>query len=230
MAFLGIAPTGTVLPFAGSVAPDGWALCDGSAINRNTYGSLFSVISTVYGTGDGVNTFNLPDMRGVFPRGSGTNGTSNYGGVTGHTPAGGSTGNKGGQKTATNGLSIGASTAAAQTGTAGGQSLGTSNISLAGGSTDTSGAHQHTITSGNSVGIGTFTYERNATGNNAGAKPTTNAGEGSHSHGVSGSTNIAHSHSATSVSLSPSSVTLGAVTGDTETVPASLSLNYIIKL
>jgi microcystin-dependent protein len=62
--FRDIFPAGVVLPFAGSVAPDGWLLCDGSAISRTTYNRLFSAISTIYGIGDGVNTFNVPDFRG----------------------------------------------------------------------------------------------------------------------------------------------------------------------
>ena len=109
MAFLGVAPTGTVLPFAGSTAPDGWAICNSGEYSKTTYAALFAVIGITYGEtngsgGVGTTHFRVPDMRGVFPRGSGTNGTSNYGGVTGHTPAGGSVGNKGGQKTAKNGL------------------------------------------------------------------------------------------------------------------------------
>lgn len=55
---------GVVFPFAGSVAPDGWLLCDGSAINRVTYSRLFAMIGTTYGVGDGSTTFNLPDIRG----------------------------------------------------------------------------------------------------------------------------------------------------------------------
>lgn len=47
----------------------GWLECDGSAISRTTYSALFSAIGTTYGTGDGSTTFNIPDMRGYFPRG-----------------------------------------------------------------------------------------------------------------------------------------------------------------
>lgn len=52
------------LPFAGSVAPDGWLLCDGSAVSRTTYADLFDAIGTTYGNGDGSSTFNLPDVKG----------------------------------------------------------------------------------------------------------------------------------------------------------------------
>lgn len=57
-------PVGTVMHFAGSTAPAKWNLCDGSAISRTTYASLFSAIGTTYGVGDGSTTFNVPDTRG----------------------------------------------------------------------------------------------------------------------------------------------------------------------
>lgn len=56
-------------------APDGWTLCDGSAINRATYSALFTVIGTTYGTGDGSSTFNLPDLSNKFIQGDATAGT-----------------------------------------------------------------------------------------------------------------------------------------------------------
>jgi microcystin-dependent protein len=58
---------GTVVHYGGSsTPPSGWLLCDGSAISRTTYSALFDIIGTTYGTGDGVNTFNIPDLRGRF--------------------------------------------------------------------------------------------------------------------------------------------------------------------
>ena len=51
---------------------DGWAICNGAAVSRTTYAGLFSVIGTTYGNGDGSSTFNLPDLRGRVPMGSGT--------------------------------------------------------------------------------------------------------------------------------------------------------------
>lgn len=46
-----------------------WLKCNGSAVNRTTYAALFAKIGTTYGAGNGTTTFNLPDFRGVFPRG-----------------------------------------------------------------------------------------------------------------------------------------------------------------
>ena len=55
---------GIVIPFAGTTAPQGWMLCDGSAVSRTTYAALFAVIGTTYGEGDGENTFNIPNLAG----------------------------------------------------------------------------------------------------------------------------------------------------------------------
>ncbi len=55
--------------FARSTAPDGWLKANGALISRTTYASLFSVIGTTYGAGDGSTTFALPDLRGEFVRG-----------------------------------------------------------------------------------------------------------------------------------------------------------------
>lgn len=57
-------PAGAMFPFAGTAAPTGYLLCDGSAVSRSTYAALFTAIGTVWGAGDGTTTFNLPDMRG----------------------------------------------------------------------------------------------------------------------------------------------------------------------
>lgn len=62
-------PVGMVSPYAGAAAPAGWLLCDGTAVSRTTYASLFAAIGTTYGAGDGATTFNIPDMRGLLPLG-----------------------------------------------------------------------------------------------------------------------------------------------------------------
>ena len=55
---------GIILPFAGNGAiPNGYLLCDGSAVNRGMYPDLFTAIGTTYGSGDGSTTFNLPDSN-----------------------------------------------------------------------------------------------------------------------------------------------------------------------
>ncbi|CAM2154474.1 putative Phage tail collar domain-containing protein [Paraburkholderia tropica] len=42
--------------------------CNGAAISRTAYAALFAKIGTTYGGGDGVSTFNVPDLRGEFIR------------------------------------------------------------------------------------------------------------------------------------------------------------------
>ena len=62
-------PTGILLPYAGTASPDGWMLCNGQEVSRETYSNLFTVIGDSYGIGDGSTTFNLPDLRGRMPMG-----------------------------------------------------------------------------------------------------------------------------------------------------------------
>jgi microcystin-dependent protein len=67
-----LVPAGAVQAFAMNSAPAGWLAADGTAVSRSTYASLFSAIGTTYGAGDGSTTFALPDLRGIFVRGSGS--------------------------------------------------------------------------------------------------------------------------------------------------------------
>lgn len=61
--------TGVVKMYGSSSVPTGYLECNGAAVSRTTFSSLFAVIGTAYGNGDGATTFNVPDMRGMFPRG-----------------------------------------------------------------------------------------------------------------------------------------------------------------
>ncbi len=64
-------PAGTVIAYAsGASVPDGWLVGDGRAVSRSTYIRLWQAIGTTYGSGDGSTTFNLPDYRGYFLRGT----------------------------------------------------------------------------------------------------------------------------------------------------------------
>lgn len=68
---------GLILPFANTSVPSGFLSCDGAAVSRTTYATLFTAIGTVWGSGNGSSTFNVPDFRGAFLRGTGSHGTSN---------------------------------------------------------------------------------------------------------------------------------------------------------
>lgn len=66
---------GTVIAFAANSAPSGYLLCNGAAVSRTTYAALYAKIGTLYGSGNGSSTFNLPNLANKFVMGSGTAGT-----------------------------------------------------------------------------------------------------------------------------------------------------------
>ena len=58
-------PLGGLLPYIGSSAPNSaFALPYGQAISRTAYATLFTLVGTTFGSGDGSTTFNVPDLRG----------------------------------------------------------------------------------------------------------------------------------------------------------------------
>jgi len=57
---------GEIRIFGGNFAPQGWAFCHGQAMSIAENDVLFAIIGTTYG-GDGITTFNLPDLRGRLP-------------------------------------------------------------------------------------------------------------------------------------------------------------------
>lgn len=57
-------PSGTIVAFGAASAPAGWLICDGSPVSRTSFAQLFALIGVQFGIGDGVTTFNLPDLRG----------------------------------------------------------------------------------------------------------------------------------------------------------------------
>ena len=77
------APAGQVATYAMNSCPTGWIPADGSAVSRSTYSVLFSNIGTTWGIGNGSTTFNVPDLRGMFVRGTGTNATGSSTGAAG---------------------------------------------------------------------------------------------------------------------------------------------------
>lgn len=63
-------PVGTIVMWAGKYIPPGWLPCDGRAIGRRCYAELFRRCGTTWGVGDGLTTFNIPDMRNKMPQGA----------------------------------------------------------------------------------------------------------------------------------------------------------------
>lgn len=90
-------PTGGLMMWPTATPPTGWLLCNGQAVSRTTYSLLFAVIGTVFGSGDGANTFNVPDYRDRMPVGAGASFNANTTGgskdaiVVAHTHSGNTT-------------------------------------------------------------------------------------------------------------------------------------------
>jgi microcystin-dependent protein len=81
----GVAPTGSIIMYGALTPPVGYLNCDGSAVSRTAYSTLFNIISTSYGIGDGSSTFNLPNLQGRFALGkSGTHAMASVGGAETH--------------------------------------------------------------------------------------------------------------------------------------------------
>lgn len=61
----GTMPVGSIIDYPkDSPIPSYALLCDGSSVSRSIYGSLFGVIGTKFGTGDGSTTFGIPNLIG----------------------------------------------------------------------------------------------------------------------------------------------------------------------
>lgn len=232
-----LVPTGAVSPFAGSAAPAGWLVCDGSAVSRATYARLFAAIATTWGAGDGSTTFNLPDLRGRAVIGVGTGS-----GLTARTLA----------------AAVGAETVALTD-----ANLNAHSHSI-GGSSGAGTSHNHgvgTLAIGGEAahthGVGTLTEAAAGAHTHGGlvvlaqtgtrdAPPPSGLGtwtavpsDGSHAHTLSGATaaGASHTHSITGSDAAEATHThtLPAATGSVGSGTAhnnmqpSVALNYIIK-
>lgn len=248
-------PSGAILPFAGSSVPAGYLLCDGSEVAQSTYPSLYAALGTTWdesakqdGTGGNYTTpsvgnFRIPDLRGIFLRGVGTSSRADGSNDVSVSLSGFSD-----DKTAKNGLGNSSNSISGTTNIGHTHTLGTTNV---GGGTFASSTHTHTEGSlwakigvfSNATGMGlitsssTFTTATDALfGGGAGAPATLVNGTAidgtSYTPSATGSasTNIAHSHTlgTTNVNLSNTAHS-HTITGDTETVPRNVGVNFIIK-
>lgn len=198
-------PSGVVLPFAGSSAPSGWLLCDGSEISQTTYANLFAALSTTYNTQINPTTgsawaapaggnFRVPDYRGIFLRGVGT--ASGKDAVT-----------LGGHQTEKTKTPATAFTTAA------------SSVSGTATSAGVDLTHNHTVTESGygTPGVINIAYSNGGTGfynRGGGLLGTANSGTMAHSHALS-------------ATAAASTVNGG---GDNETRPLNKGVNYIIKI
>jgi len=197
-----LVPTGVILSYGGANAPTGWLLCDGRAISRTTFAGLFAVLSTSFGVGDGSTTFNLPDLRGRFPRYDDNMGNHGISGVTASGAASRDTGRVHGS----------AQVDATKRPTTAFTSGSSSTSGSVGGS---DGAHTHTMTSSSFMSGNSC-----ASGSNAAA-----VGSGGGTYGTT-VTNSGHGHGF-SLTAAGQSVTGG---GDAETRPINVAVNAIIKI
>lgn len=77
------APVGTILPWSGTNIPSSkWLLANGQAVSRTAYTDLFEAIGTIFGSGDGSTTFDLPDLSDRFIIGAGGNALGAQGGAS----------------------------------------------------------------------------------------------------------------------------------------------------
>jgi len=89
-------PTGAIITWTVTAAPSGYLTCNGDAVSRSTYSGLFTIVSSLYGDGDGSSTFNIPDLRGKFQAGFRTTVDTGLTSVTADMVIGTTIGNTGG--------------------------------------------------------------------------------------------------------------------------------------
>lgn len=68
-----LTPIGMIVLWGSNTLPsDKWLVCNGQAVNRTLYATLFQRYSTTWGNGDGATTFNLPNLQDKVPMGAGS--------------------------------------------------------------------------------------------------------------------------------------------------------------
>ena len=211
-------PKGMITPFAGSTAPTGWLICDGSTFSATAYPQLAAVLGNTYGTRSGDNCF-LPDLRGrtIAGRDSvvGTTAanriTSAVSGVTATTL--GATGGDERLHQHSHPNTLSGSTAAAS-----GHTHGPGSFHAAIGATDSDPSRIGYVAGYNSGGPGTATYSIIAGGltiNTSGFNHYTPVYGGSGSPSADTTVGITNN--------------VNAQTGASQNLPPTIVLNYIIK-
>lgn len=212
-----VIPSGSVNAFAGSSAPSGWLMCDGTAVSRTTYSALYAVVGTTYGSGDGSTTFNVPDLRNRVPAGKAAAGTFSALGGT----AGAETANITTSHMPSHTHSIDHDHASF---TSGSESDHTHS-----GTTSSNGDHQHQTpfhTRDTYDGSGNWAAYHPGADPYTGAEPTNVAG--SHQHTMTTGGGTAHSHSVDVPNYTGTSGSAGSGSAFSLVQP-TLVLNYIIK-
>ena len=217
-------PVGSILAFAGITTPSGWLWCNGAAVSRVTYSTLFTICGIAYGKGDGFTTFNLPDFRNRVLEGGATMDVRSY--IEAGLPSmvhnhGGTVGSNGAHTHSVSTNSTGAHT----------HTRGTMNITgTFNGIEKRSETHIYTgafyDTGKDGLGTGSNDYDNAVNGFDASRAWTgATSSAGAHSHTGTAASNGAHNHSVSIANNANS-----GLYGKSNTVqPAACTCNYIIK-
>lgn len=226
-----IMPSGSIVAFAGTLAPPGWLICDGTSYSTTVFASLFSILAYSYG-GAGA-SFNVPNLKGKVIHGLDS-------GQTEFT----SVGTTGGSKTSTaththsaNGTLSTNTTAAPSTNTSNfvGNYQGAFTPAAGNTGTNQSATHTHGLQCGIfganiSLQAGTNTYALQETFHGTSTEGQTHNHDFSHVHGLEN-----HTHDMASHTHSMQSHTHGTTSGGNVDVASGnlvpyLTMNYIIKI
>jgi microcystin-dependent protein len=223
-------PVGTIVMTGRSTAPDSnWRICNGDAVSRSTLSALFAAIGTAYGVGDGVASFNLPDLRGRFPIGKSFVGRTQA--TETHT-----LGEDGGEEFHT--LTTSELPAHNHTQNAHSHTQGTHRHT---GTTGTAGEHTHTVNGGLSAFI-TAEVDTGHAGRaipnaGTGAETYTHTDQATYANNGFGSPGVHHAHTFTSNYANPgatneATATNQATGGDDahENMPPYLTINFMIRV
>jgi microcystin-dependent protein len=202
-----LVPTGSLVMWPSSVIPTDWKLCNGDAISRTTFATLYSLIGTTFGVGDGTTTFNLPNYKNRMPYGADTVAVGATGGsanaiVVSHTHTG------------TTDLPNQGHTHAFS-GTTGGQSAGHNHSAL-----DPAGGTYQNV-----GGLFGSDYNFGAYGSTANGTYVTGPNSVDHNHAFSGTTgDISQGH------VHPFTTASAGSSGTNANLPPYLGINFIIKI
>lgn len=215
-------PPGTVIMSARTTPPSGYLACDGASLLRASFPALFSAIGTTYGAADGTH-FNVPDMRGEFPRGFDNGRGVDNGRVQG-TPQGD------GLKTHTHAATSDTAPTHTHGGVTGIQSANHTHTFSDSATTNSAGAHTHTIPANGTyaVNLGTTNFVVDSASGNTGS-----AGAHTHTVSVSGTTSansVNHTHTISADGAWTPSLTVANNAGGTsENRPRNVALLFCIK-
>ena len=209
---------GRIGTFAMATPPPGWFRANGAAVSRTVYAALFAKIGTLYGAGDGVNTFNLPDPRGKFIRVLDDGRGIDAGRVLGSSQADETRAhNHAGSSAAAGGHSHSSSSGAA------GSHSHTA-------WSDAQGNHAHTVNNSSAAGgnFGSWTFADTGGGVDQPANITNEAGNHSHNIGVGAVGDHAHVITVGAVGDHAHAITVG-YSGGAETRPQNIAFLACIK-